>query len=58
MPRPRGGVCILPVAEKKKTVSETIEHSIREVEGQVKRAIEYIDTNIVPNQRPSGGAAG
>lgn len=39
---------------EKKTVSEAIEQATREVEGQVKRAIEYIDTNIVPKARRDG----
>ncbi len=39
---------------EKKTVSEAIEQATREVEGQVKRAIDFIDTNIVPKARRDG----
>jgi predicted enzyme related to lactoylglutathione lyase len=39
---------------KKRTVSETFGHAAGEVEGQVKRAIEYIDNNIVPRARRDG----
>ncbi len=39
---------------EKKTISETIEQATREVEGQVKRAIDFIDTNIVPKARRDG----
>ena len=38
----------------KKTVSEAIEQTAREVEGEVKRAIEYVETNIVPKARRDG----
>jgi predicted enzyme related to lactoylglutathione lyase len=39
---------------KKRTVSEAFGHAAREVEGEVKRAIEYIDSNIVPRARRDG----
>jgi hypothetical protein len=39
---------------KKRTVSEAFGHAAREVEGEVKRAIDYIDTNIVPKARRDG----
>jgi hypothetical protein len=38
----------------KKTVSETFEEAAREVEGEVKRAIEYIEKTIVPKARRDG----
>ena len=37
-----------------KTVSEAFGQAAREVEGEVKRAIEYIETNIVPKARRDG----
>ena len=36
---------------EKRTVTEAFERAAREVEGEVKRAIEYIETNIVPRAR-------
>ena len=39
---------------KKRTVSEVFGHAAREVEGEVKRAIEYIDNTIVPKARRDG----
>jgi catechol 2,3-dioxygenase-like lactoylglutathione lyase family enzyme len=39
---------------KRGTVSEAFGHAAREVEGEVKRAIEYIDNNIVPRARRDG----
>ena len=47
-------LCILPVMADKKSVSEAIEQAAREVEGEVKRAVEYIETNIVPKARRDG----
>ena len=38
----------------KKSVSEAFEEAAREVESEVKRAIEYIETNIVPKARKDG----
>ena len=38
----------------KKTVSEAFEQAAREVEGEVKRAIDYIEINIVPRARRDG----
>ena len=38
----------------KKSVSEAFEGAAREVESEVKRAIEYIETNIVPKARRDG----
>ena len=38
----------------KKSVSEAIERAAREVEGEVKRAVDYIETNIVPKARRDG----
>jgi len=38
----------------KRTVSEAIEQATREVEGEVKRAIEYVETNIIPKARRDG----
>ena len=39
---------------EKNTVSEALGQAAREVEGEVKRAIEYIETNIVPRARRDG----
>jgi hypothetical protein len=39
---------------KKRTVSEAFEHAARGVEGEVKHAIEYIDSTIVPRARRDG----
>ena len=39
---------------EKKSVSETIERAAREVEAEVKRAVDYIETNIVPKARRDG----
>jgi predicted enzyme related to lactoylglutathione lyase len=39
---------------KKRTVSEAFGHAAREVEGEVKRAIDYIESNIVPKARRDG----
>jgi hypothetical protein len=39
---------------EKSTVSEAFERAAREVEVEVKRAIEYIETNIVPKARRDG----
>jgi predicted enzyme related to lactoylglutathione lyase len=39
---------------KKRTVSEALGQAAREVEADVKRAIEYIDSNIVPKARRDG----
>ena len=39
---------------KKRTVSEAFGHAAREVEGEVKRAIDYIESNIVPRARRDG----
>jgi lactoylglutathione lyase len=39
---------------KKRTVSEAFGHAAREVEGEVKRAIDYIDNTIVPKARRDG----
>lgn len=38
----------------KKSVSEAIERAAREVEGEVKRAVDFIETNIVPKARRDG----
>ena len=38
----------------KRTVSEAIEQATREVEGEVKRAMDYVETNIVPKARRDG----
>jgi hypothetical protein len=38
----------------KKSVSEAFEETAREVESEVKRAIDYIETNIVPRARRDG----
>ena len=38
----------------KKSVSEAIERAAREVEGEVKRAVDYIEANIVPKARRDG----
>jgi len=39
---------------KKRTVSEAVGQAAREVEGEVKRAIDYIESNIVPRARRDG----
>ena len=39
---------------KKRTVSEAFGHAAREVEGEVKRAVDYIESNIVPKARRDG----
>ena len=40
---------------KKRTVSEAVGQAAREVEDEVKRAIDYIDSTIVPRARRDGG---
>jgi hypothetical protein len=35
-------------------LSETLEHAAREVEPQVKSAVEYIEANIIPKARRDG----
>jgi hypothetical protein len=39
---------------EKRTTSEAFEQAAREVESEVKRAIEFIETNIVPRARRDG----
>jgi hypothetical protein len=39
---------------EKRTVSEAFEQAAREVEAEVKRAIEYLESNIVPRARRDG----
>ena len=39
---------------EKRTVSEALEQAARELESEVKRAVEYIETNIVPKARRDG----
>ncbi|HLK50737.1 MAG TPA: hypothetical protein VKT49_21500 [Bryobacteraceae bacterium] len=39
---------------EKKSVSDTIGRAAQEVEAQVKRAVDYIETNIVPKARQDG----
>jgi hypothetical protein len=39
---------------EKRTVSEALEQAARELEAEVKRAVEYIETNIVPKARGTG----
>ena len=39
---------------EKGTVSEAFEQAAREVEAEVKHAIEYIESNIVPKARRDG----
>ena len=39
---------------EKRTVSEALEQAARELEAEVKRAVEYIETNIVPKARRDG----
>jgi hypothetical protein len=39
---------------EKRTVSEAFEQAARELEAEVKRAIEYIESNIVPRARRDG----
>jgi len=36
---------------EKRTVSEALEQAAREVEADVNRAVEYIETNIAPKAR-------
>ena len=38
----------------KKTVSESFEQATREVEREVRRAVDYIEANIVPKARQDG----
>jgi len=38
----------------KKSVSEAFGDAAREVEGEVKRVINYIETNVVPKARKDG----
>ena len=42
-----------PMPEKR-SVSEAFEHATREVEAEVKRAVEYIENNIIPKARRDG----
>ena len=39
---------------EKRSVSDAIEKAAREVETEVKRAVDYIETNIVPKARRDG----
>jgi hypothetical protein len=39
---------------EKRNVSEAFEQATRELEAAVKRAVEYIETNIVPKARRDG----
>jgi hypothetical protein len=39
---------------EKRTVSQAFEQAAREVEAEVKRAIEYLESNIVPRARRDG----
>ena len=39
---------------EKPTVSEAFQQAAREVEGEVNRAIDYIETNFVPKARRDG----
>jgi hypothetical protein len=39
---------------EKRSASETFEQAAREVEAEVKRAVEYIETNFVPKARRDG----
>jgi hypothetical protein len=39
---------------EKRTVSEALEQAARELEAEVKRAVEYIESNIVPKARRDG----
>ena len=39
---------------EKRNVSEAFEQAARELEAEVKRAVEYIETNIVPRARRDG----
>jgi hypothetical protein len=39
---------------EKRSVSDAFEEAAREVEAQVKRAVEYIETNVVPKARRDG----
>jgi hypothetical protein len=39
---------------EKRTVSEVLEQAARELETEVKRAVEYFETNIVPKVRRGG----
>jgi hypothetical protein len=50
------GACrgILMRIAAKRSVSEAFEQAARELEAEVKRAVEYIETNIVPKPRRDG----
>ena len=39
---------------EKRTASEALEQAARQVEAEVKRAVEYIESNIVPKARRDG----
>jgi hypothetical protein len=39
---------------EKRSVSDAIEQAAHELEAEVKRAVEYIETNIVPRARRDG----
>jgi hypothetical protein len=39
---------------EKRTVSEAFERAAREVEAEVKRTVDYIETNIVPKAQRDG----
>jgi len=39
---------------EKRSASEAFEQAAREVEAEVKRAIEYIETNVIPPARRDG----
>jgi hypothetical protein len=39
---------------EKRSASEAFEQAAREVEAEVKRAVEYIETNVVPKARRDG----
>ena len=39
---------------EKRNLSEALEQAARELESEVKRAVEYIETNIVPKARRDG----
>jgi hypothetical protein len=39
---------------EKRSASEAFEQAAREVEAEVKRAIEYIETNVIPTARRDG----
>ena len=40
--------------DEKRSASEAFEQAAREVEAEVKRAVEYIETNVVPKARRDG----